>query len=201
MNKIIMRREIGKDYNTYEDYINHQKVKTTDPRRRELWLGKEWHMKINIFKNVFNYYKKNEILKENMKCLCFGARTGQEVVALNEIGMEAIGIDIVPQEPYVIKGDIHDAPFNDNTFDFVFTNIVDHSINPEKFMSEIERVLKSGGYALIQLQLCCKSDEYAENDIYNSQSVINLFKHSEVIINKEIPFTLSMNWEFLMKKN
>jgi len=53
MNKIIMRREIGKDYNTYEDYINHQKVKTTDPRRRELWLGKEWHMKIDIFKKCF----------------------------------------------------------------------------------------------------------------------------------------------------
>ena len=78
-----------------------------------------------------------------MKCLCFGARTGQEVVALNEIGMEAKGIDIVPQEPYVIKGDIHDAPFVDDTFDFVFTNIVDHSIYPQKFMSEIERVLKS----------------------------------------------------------
>ena len=46
----------------------------------------------------------------------------------------------------------------------------------------------------------CKSDEYAENDVYNSKSVINLFKDSEVVIDREIPFTLSMNWEFLMKK-
>ena len=201
MNNVIMRRKIGDDYETYDDYINHQKVKTTDPRRRKLWLGEEWQMKIDIFKNVFNHYKNKNILKENMKCLCFGARTGQEVVALNEIGMEAKGIDIVPQEPYVIKGDIHDAPFDDATFDFVFTNIVDHSINPEKFMSEIERVLKSGGHALVQLQLNCKSDEYAENDIYNSESVIKLFKNSTVVIDRQIPFTLSMNWEFLMRKN
>lgn len=200
MNNIIMRRKIGEDYESYDDYINHQKVKTTDPRRRKLWLGKEWQMKIDIFKNVFNYYKQINILKDNMKCLCFGARTGQEVVALNEIGMEAKGIDIVPQEPYVIKGDIHDAPFVDDTFDFVFTNIIDHSINPQKFMSEIERVLKSGGHALVQLQINCKSDEYAENDVYNSQSVINLFNESELVIDREIPFTLSMNWEFLMKK-
>jgi len=67
-------------------------------------------------------------------------------------------------------------------------------------MSEIERVLKSGGHALVQLQLDCKSDEYAENDVYNSKTVINLFKESEVVIDREIPFTLSMNWEFLMKK-
>jgi SAM-dependent methyltransferase len=200
MNNIIMRRKIGDEYETYEHYIDHQKEKTNDIRRRKLWLGKEWKMKIDIFKNVFKFYKDEKILKDDMKCLCFGARTGQEVVALNDIGMDALGIDIVPQEPYVIKGDIHDAPFPDKSFDFVFTNIIDHSINPQKFISEIERVLKSGGHALVQLQLNCKSDEYAENDVYNSKSVINLFNDSEVVIDREIPFTLSMNWEFLMKK-
>ena len=66
-------------------------------------------------------------------CLCLGARTGQEVVALKELGVEnSIGIDIVPHEPNVIKGDIHDLDFKDETFDFVYTNIIDHSINPKK---------------------------------------------------------------------
>ena len=68
-------------------------------------------------------------------------------------------------------------------------------------MNEIERVLKSGGNALIHLQLNCKSDEYAENDIYNSKSVIKLYKDSKVDIDRKIPNTLGMNWEFLMKKN
>lgn len=201
MESIKMRRKIGEDYESYNEYVEHQKVKTTDPKRRKKWLGGEWQQKITIFKRTFNYFKDENILKENMKCLCFGARTGQEVVALNEIGMEAIGIDIVPEEPYVIEGDIHNAPFEDKSFDFVFTNIVDHSIYPEKFMNEIERVLKSGGNALIHLQLNCKSDEYAENDIYNSKSVMKLFKDSKVVIDRKIPNTLGMNWEFLMKKN
>ena len=69
------------------------------------------------------------------------------------MNIKAIGIDIVEQLPHVIKGDIHDIPFDDNTFDFVFTNIFDHSIYPEKFISEIERILKPNGYCLIQLEI------------------------------------------------
>ena len=30
------------------------------------------------------------------KCICLGARTGQEVVALNNIGYNALGIDNCP---------------------------------------------------------------------------------------------------------
>jgi len=206
MDSIKMRRIIGKDYKNYEEYIKHQKEKTNNPTKRKKWLNKEWDMKINIFRTTFQYFKDENILKENMKCLCFGARTGQEVVALNKIGMKAIGIDIVPEKPYVIEGDVHDAPFGDESFDFVFTNIVDHSIYPEKFMTEIERVLKPGCYSLIHLQLNCKSDKYAENDIYNSESVIKLLKNSQVVVNREITeiFTkeiIGMNWEILMKKN
>lgn len=196
-----MRREVGKDYANYNEYIEHQKVKTTDPKRRELWLNKEWDMKIKIFEDIFEYYKKNYGLKDKDKAICFGARTGQEVVALKNLNLDAIGIDIVPQEPYVIIGDIHNAPFEENTFDFVFTNIMDHSIYPDKFVSEMERVLKPGGHCLVQLQLNCKSDEYAENDIHNSESVIKLFKSSKLILDRDIPFTLSMNREFLMKKS
>ena len=195
-----MRRTIGKEYKTYEEYIIHQKEKTTDPVRRKLWLNKEWQMKIDIFLKVFKKYKELHILKENDKCLCLGARTGQEVVALQELGMNAIGIDIVPNEPYVILGDIHNLHFKNESIDFCFTNIVDHSIYPEKFMSEIERVLTPQGHALIQLQLNCKSDEYAENDVYAADEIIQLFKHSEVIYSHKIPFTLSMNWEILLKK-
>jgi len=199
--EISMRREIGRDYKDYDTYISHQKEKTTDPNRRKLWLGKEWQMKIDIFKKVFTYHLTHGYLKKGMKCICFGARTGQEVVALQQLGMDAIGIDIVPQEPYVIKGDIHNPPFENSQFDFVFTNIMDHSIYPDKFITEMERVVKPGGFILIQLQLHCESDEYAENDIYNSASVINLFKNSVKLEDRSIPFTLSMNWEILMRKN
>ena len=120
--------KIIQNYKSYDDYINHQLQKTIDPIKRKKWLNEEWICKINIFKNVFNKLIKLGHLEKNMKCLCMGARTGQEVVALNELGMNSIGIDIYPCEPHVIKGDIHNVDFNDNSFDFIFTNIFDHSL-------------------------------------------------------------------------
>ena len=196
-----MRREIGKEYNDYSEYIQHQKKKTTNPIKRKKWLTEEWQLKIDQFTKIFKPYKDKKILKEKMNCICLGARTGQEVVTLKQLGLDAIGIDIVACEPHVILGDIHNIAFEDNTFDFAFTNIFDHSIYPQKFIEEIERVLKPGGHALLQLQLNVPSDEYAENDIYNSHNVIQLFNHSTCLINHSVPLTsMGMNWEILMKK-
>ena len=50
-----MRRQIGKDkeYKTYQDYINHQKVKTTDPVRREKWLVKNGNGKLMYLLIIF----------------------------------------------------------------------------------------------------------------------------------------------------
>lgn len=204
MNNISMRREIGENckYATYDDYINHQKVKTTDPVRREKWLGKEWQWKIDVFTDNFSRLSNVGLIPKS-KCICLGARTGQEVVALSNLGYNALGIDIVPYEAAgVVLGDIHDLKYDDNSFDFAFTNIFDHSIYPQKFVSETERVLKPGGLALFQLQLNCESDEYAENDISHGNDVINLFKNSKIIWNQRIPNDkYFMNWEILMKKN
>jgi len=49
MDQIKMRRSIGNEYQVYDDYIEHQKKKTTDPIKRKKWLGKEWQMKIDVF--------------------------------------------------------------------------------------------------------------------------------------------------------
>ena len=87
-----------KEYKDYESYINHQKEKTLDSTRREKWLGEEWRLKIDGFKQEFS--KLKNFLTPDKKCLCLGSRTGQEVVALKEIGVkEAIGLDIVPHKP------------------------------------------------------------------------------------------------------
>ena len=40
-------------YKNYEEYIDFQKTKTTDPVRREKWLNEEWDLKLNGFNDVF----------------------------------------------------------------------------------------------------------------------------------------------------
>lgn len=155
-----------KKYNRYEDYIEFQKTKTLDPARRKKWLNEEWDSKISGFEAEFR--RHGSLLKSTDKVLCLGARTGQEVVALKNLGIkDVIGIDIVPHEPHVILGDMHNLQFGEATFDFVYSNVIDHSIDPAKMLSEIERVLKIGGRALIQIQLGINQDEYTEFKIEN----------------------------------
>src|SRR3546814_1114234 len=97
-------------------------------------LGEEWRSKIGGFKSIFR--RNDAVIQGCQKALCLGARTGQEVVALEELGLDAIGIDLVPCPPHVEAGDIHNLRFEDASFDLIFTNIVDHSIDPSKFFSE-----------------------------------------------------------------
>ena len=50
-----------------------------------------------------------------------------------------------------VKMDVHSIPFDDHTFDVVFCNhVMEHVDNDIKAMSEIHRVLKPGGWAIIQ---------------------------------------------------
>ncbi len=154
----------ARTYREYEEYIKFQSQKTLDPEKRRKWLGEEWDLKLDGFKKEFS--KFGESLRKDMKSLCIGARTGQEVVALKEMGVdEVIGIDIVPHPPHVIEGDMHNLDFEDETFDFIYTNIFDHSINPSKMMSEMERVLKVGGHIFLQCQVGIDQDEYTESII------------------------------------
>jgi SAM-dependent methyltransferase len=190
-------------YNEYEQYLTHQKKKTEDPVRREKWLTQEWDLKLDGFKTIFSNLLRNSVLEKNQRALCIGARTGQEIVALRKLGLEASGIDIVPHEDLVLEGDMHDLQYEDSSFDFVFSNVFDHSLYPEKMISEIERVLKVDGHCLIQFQLKIPSDEYSENEIESiDHDVLSLFEQSKIIHSESINRNFAgMNWEILMQKD
>ena len=50
-----------------------------------------------------------------------------------------------------VKMDLHDIPFDDNTFDVVFCNhVLEHVTDDHRCMTEIYRVLKPGGWAMLQ---------------------------------------------------
>lgn len=195
-----------REYKDYESYISHQKEKTLNPNKREKWVGEEWGSKISGFKQEFEKIKS--FLSPEKKCLCLGARTGQEVVALKEMGVKDVtGIDIVPHKPHVIEGDIHNLEFKDESFDLVYTNIIDHSIDPKKMISEVERVLKVDGLFYLQIQLGLNQDEYTvfkiNSPIYD---VVTLFDKSYCLAIRQINNDGSnnfagMNVELLFKKD
>ena len=189
-------------YSNYEDYISFQSEKTLNPEKRKKWLGEEWDLKLNGFKQEFR--KFGDSIGEINRALCIGARTGQEVVALKELGVkEVVGIDIVPHPPHVVKGDMHNLDFEDETFDFVYTNVMDHSIDPAKMISEIERVLKVGGIFYLQVQVEIDQDKYTEFVIENPvYDILTLTNTVFCVICQPIERNFAgMNFEYVFKKS
>ena len=116
--------------------------------------------------------------------------------------MDAIGIDLVEFLPYTIKGDIHNLNYEKVIFDLVFSNILDHAFDLQKFISEMERVSVKGGIIIVNIQEGIHGDDYSENIINDSKSIIEMFKNSSLLKNRIIQNTFDgMNKELIFKKN
>ena len=136
-----LRRNSEEGSMSYDKYLKWQLAKSTDPSRRKKWKQKEWNVKLKAFENRFQTFKDKYVFSHS-KVLLVGARTGQEVVAMRNIGVvDSIGIDLVEDLPLVLAGDMHSLQFSDNTYDFIFSNVFDHALYPEKFGHELYRTL------------------------------------------------------------
>ncbi|KAF9593116.1 hypothetical protein IFM89_020326 [Coptis chinensis] len=169
-------------FSSYESYIKRQLDKTLNPKLREIWTTRDWERKVLVFGQFFQELKMHHLLSNDSKALCIGARVGQEVAALRGIGVvDSVGIDLVPYPPLVIKGDFHSQPFDNETFDFEFSNVFDHALFPVKFVAEIERTLKPGGVCVLHVAISRRSDKYSANDLFSLKPLIEMFKVSEVV--------------------
>lgn len=101
---------------------------------------------------------------------------------MRRIGVsESVGIDLVPYPPLVLRGDFHEQPFENETFDFEFSNVFDHALYPERFVGEIERTLKRGGVCVLHVTLSRRPDKYSANDLYSVTPLKDLFTRSELV--------------------
>lgn len=187
-------------FKSYEDYLQLQLNKTLNVKLRKVWTTRDWRRKVEVFSPVFQSFVDTGLLNLSHRALCIGARVGQEVVALKEIGVrDAIGIDLVPSPPLVIKGDIHRHPFADNTFDFEFSNVFDHAVFPHLFVSEIERTLKPHGAAVLHVAIHRHSDRFSANDLLRVDALTSLFKISDIVHVREVD-ALGLDTEVVMMK-
>ena len=186
-------------HKNYKAYIDKQLEKTLDPKRIKKLKNEEWNIKVEGFRNLF---KRNEEFLENKKnSICLGSRTGHEVFVLRELGIKSIGIDLAEFPPYTIKGDIHNLEFDDEKFDLIFTNILDHSLYLDKFISEMERICVKNGNIIINIQKNIRGDNYSENIINDTTPIIWMFKNSILIKNRKIKNTFDeMNTELVFRK-
>lgn len=174
--------KIRPGYPTYDAYLQRQLNKTLNPKLRQIWTTRDWDRKVRIFSQFFESLKSRNLLSNQSRSLCIGARVGQEVAALRAIGVaDAVGIDLVPRPPLVLRGDFHRQPFDDGRFDFEFSNVFDHALYPWRFAGEIERTLRPGGVCVLHVLLARRADKYSANDLYGVDGLKKLFRKSEVV--------------------
>ena len=66
-----------------------------------------------------------------------------------------------------VKMDLHNAPFDDNSFDVVFCNhVLEHVEDDKKCMSELYRVMKPGGFGIFQVPI-----DYSRKETYEDKSI------------------------------
>ncbi|OMO81511.1 Methyltransferase type 11 [Corchorus olitorius] len=174
--------KIRPGYSSYDSYIQRQLNKTLNPKLRKIWTTRDWDRKIQVFSKFFDELKRENLLSNSSKALSIGARVGQEVEALKRVGVsDSIGIDLVPCPPLVLQGDFHNQPFDNETFDFEFSNVFDHALYPHKFVSEVERTLKPNGVCVLHVALSRRADKYSANDLYSVKPLVKLFQRSELV--------------------
>lgn len=190
-------------YDDYESYLSHQAEKL-NKNRKTVEVSDQEYRKI-----ILSRYRNFKYIDCESIGLCMGARLGGEVKAFNEISRVTVGIDINPgdKNEFVLYGDVHKTVFNEASFDFIFTNIIDHILLPEKFYCEIHRLLKIGGIFITELASARpREGSYEVLDTTNIKKVIadieknlKLQSKSEVV-NK----TNYINWtgtQLIFKKN
>ena len=134
----------------------------------ELWKDFEKKEYINKTRKILlERFSKNKLtLKDFNNVLDDGCGSGRYSLALKQLGVkEVIGIDvsqnsidfansmnIFDEDVSFLKASVLDIPFEDNKFDFVFSNgVLHHTINTLKGLEEIYRVMKPGGSCWLYL--------------------------------------------------
>ncbi|XP_010553127.1 PREDICTED: uncharacterized protein LOC104823307 [Tarenaya hassleriana] len=143
----------------------------------DLYTSKDWVKAVQFYSSIFQDLIADGYLSPDSNSLCVETAVGQEVFALREIGVkDSVGISKKASRPLVIRGEGHAIPFDDNTFDFVFSGggRLEKSLKQLAFAEEMVRTLKPEGFAVVHVGA---TDTYSFNsflDLFNSCKLVKM---------------------------
>ncbi len=132
-------------------FPNFQSYREAQIKANEEKLDVVWVDRVNI--EFLSKYILTKIPKPKFG-LCHGTRCGEEQKWFREfLGCDVIGTEIAPTAkdyPNTIEWDFHDIKAEwINSADFIYSNSLDHSYDPEKCLNTWVKCLKPGSGLLI----------------------------------------------------
>lgn len=99
-----------------------------------------------LTKAIFEALMEKNFLQPDAGVLCVGERSASAVLALRHIGFfNAFGVDRHPSFSLLKRRFVYELNFEDDHFDFVFSEDLDRVSIPALLVMEMERVLRPGG--------------------------------------------------------
>jgi SAM-dependent methyltransferase len=152
-----------------DEYNPYQEVKYKPPGRiskaaLNIVYGYK-QFKINFVTAFLGYfyaktfYADQPPYREGKKALDIGCGNGKFIQKLNWLGWKAEGVEFNDVAVEVARssgatifhGDLFTAAFPDNHFDLISArHVIEHVPDPDKFVAEISRILKPGGYFYVR---------------------------------------------------
>lgn len=140
---------------------------------------------------VFEYFKElnNSISLKNKTILHVAPEKALSFKLEKGMGLNVKRIDFRAKgyrfayDKSVVNGDIQNLKFNDESFDFVICNhVLEHVEDDNKAISEIYRVIKKGGIAVLQVPISLNLTETIESkkDWTNQDKIKNLGQYDHL---------------------
>lgn len=139
-------------------------------------------------RHIYLYLLKNKILDQFSvsKVLHFAPELNLSRIITSYHPVEYVQADLMPTSDNVKEVNIQDIPFPDNYFDFVIANhVLEHVDDDIKALSELYRVLKVGGAAILQTPFSDKleftfkdsgiNDDFSRLQIYGQEDHVRLY--------------------------
>ena len=110
----------------------------------------------DIFSSLF-LQKRTNFFQDNLKFLHIAPEFCFIKLFKNMDNLEYITGDLI--SPWAdVKMDVHDIPFEENSFDVVICNhVLEHVEDDNQVMSEFYRVMKKGGWGIFQVPINTKN--------------------------------------------
>ena len=130
-------------------------------------------------RSYYLYFKKILPIDKEIKLLHFAPEKSLTKFFRSYSNIKYISADLVAKKAMVIE-DMTKLSFKDNTFDIVFAvHVLEHIVNDIKAMEEVYRVLKIGGFAILQVPIKNINITLEDKNIVTKQDRIKFYGQAD----------------------